>query len=122
MRVICGCVRHAELLEAVFPDRHFGFKAKGKASFDELHGLLNGDVGSGCEEEMEMIGHEDEGVDLVAAFGAVVVEEAQKEVGVCVGLEEAAALGGNGGDEIGAQFGREEVWHEARVMGVRIAE
>jgi len=51
-----------------------------------------------------MIGHEDEGVELVAAFGAVFVEKLEEEVGVGVGLEEAAAISGDGGDEEGSDF------------------
>jgi hypothetical protein len=90
--------------EALFPDGHFGFEAEGEASFDVLHGLLNGDVGRGCDEEVEVVGHEGEGVELVATFGAVVVEELEEKVGVVVDLKEAAAIGGDGGDEEGADF------------------
>ena len=64
--------------EALFPDGHFGFQTEGESSFDVLHGLLDGDVGRGREEEVEVVGHEDEGVELVAAFGAVVVEKVQE--------------------------------------------
>jgi hypothetical protein len=55
---------------------------------------------------------------LVAAFGAVVVEELEEEVGVVVDLEEAAAISGNGGDEEGADFLRGEV-HEGEVRAGR---
>lgn len=64
--------------EALFPDGQFGFQAEGEAPFDVLHGFLDGDVGSWRDEEVEVVGHEDEGVQLVAAFGAVVVEEVQE--------------------------------------------
>ena len=67
---------------------------------------------------MEVVGHEDEGVDLVAAFGAVVVEEVEEEGRVRVGLEEAAAIGGDGGDEEGSEFLRGE-GHEGEVRAGR---
>jgi hypothetical protein len=63
---------------------------------------------------VEVVGHEDEGVELVAAFGAVFIHQLEEEVGVGVGLEEAAAIGGNGGYEEGADF----LWgslHESRL-------
>ena len=104
MRLVVARVFDAAKREALFPDRHFGFKAEGEASFDVLHGFLDGDVRRGCEEEMEMVGHEDEGVELVAAFGAVFVHQVEKEIRVRVGLEEAAAIRGDGGDEEGADF------------------
>ena len=90
--------------EALFPDGHFGFEAEGEASLDVLHSLLDGNVGRGCKEEVEVVWHEDEGVDLVAAFGAVVVEELEEKVGVVVDLKEAAAISGAGCDEEGADF------------------
>src|ERR1039458_5834927 len=90
--------------EALVPDGHFGFEAEGEASFDVLNGLFDGDVWGGREEEMEMVWHEDEGVELVAAFGAVGIEEVQEERRVRVGLEETAALGGDGGNEEGSDF------------------
>ena len=85
--MIAGGVLHSEFLEAVLPDGHFGFQAKGEASFDVLDGFLDGDVRRGRDEEVQMVGHEDEGMELVAAFGAVVVEELEEEVGVCVDLK-----------------------------------
>ena len=62
-----------------------------------------------------MVGHEDEGVELVAAFGAVFVEEVEQEGRVRVGLKEAAALRGDGGEEEGADF----LWGESH--GKRVA-
>jgi hypothetical protein len=82
--------------ETLFPDGHFGFQAEGEASFDVLHGFLDGDIRRWCDEEMEVVGNEDEGVELIAAFGAVVVEELEEKVGVVVDLKEAAAISGDG--------------------------
>ncbi len=104
MRLIADGVLHSEFLEAVLPDGHFGLEAEGEASFDVLHSLLDGDVGCGRDEKVEVVGHEDEGMELVAAFGSVFVEGLEEEVGVRVGLEEAAAIRGDGGDEEGSDF------------------
>jgi hypothetical protein len=90
--------------ETLFPDRHFGFEAKGETSFDVLNGLLDGDVWGGRDEEVEVVGHEDEGVELIAAFSAVVIEELEEEICVVVDLEEATSIGGDGCDEEGADF------------------
>jgi hypothetical protein len=57
------------------------------------------------EDQMDAVGHDDEGVELVEAFGAVVLQGLDEEGGVCVGLEEAAAVVGDGGEEEGAGVG-----------------
>ena len=78
MGLVVAWIFDAVKREALFPNRHLGFQAEGEASFDVLSGLLDGDIGGGGEKEMEVVGHENESVDLVAAFGAVVVEEVQE--------------------------------------------
>ena len=71
---------------------------------------------------MEVIGHQDEGVELVALFRAVVAKELKEEVGVRVGLEKAVAVGGDGGNEVGAEFGREEFHvRQVSVRGLGVA-
>lgn len=106
--------------EALLPDGEFGFETEGEASFDVLHGLLDGDVGRRGEEQVDVIGHEDEGVEFIAVFRAVVVEELEEQCRVCVGLKEAAAIGSDGGDEEGADFLWREVVHEERVACGRL--
>ena len=46
-----------------------------------------------------MVGHDDEGMEFVVAFGAVVLEGFEQEFGVAGDLEETAAVGGDGRDE-----------------------
>ena len=48
---------------------------------------------------MDVVGHDDEGVKLVVAFGSVVLEGFDKEFGVALDLKEAAAVVGSAGDE-----------------------
>lgn len=56
-----------------------------------------------------MFGHDGEGVELVSAFGAVVDECVEEELGVFGGLEEGAALPGDGSDGIGGVHGWEMI-------------
>jgi hypothetical protein len=107
----------AALCEAVFPDGHFGFEAEGESAFNELHGLLDGDDWRGREKDVDVIGHEDEGVDLIAASGTIFVQELYQEFCVGASLEKAAAIGGNGGDEEGADLLRGEGGHALDVRG-----
>lgn len=71
----------------------------GEAAFDELHGALEGDVGGG-EEQVDVVGHDDEGMEAVVAFAPVVLEGVEEELGCGGVLEEAVAIVGRTGDEI----------------------
>jgi hypothetical protein len=51
---------------------------------------------------MDVVGHDDEVVELVAALAAVVLKSFQKEFGVGRDLKEAARIVGSTGDEVGA--------------------
>ena len=55
----------------------------GEAALDsaEAHGSFKGD-GLWSEEEMDVVGHDDEGVEEVVAFGAVVLEGSEEEFAV----------------------------------------
>ena len=75
----------------------------GEAAFDEPDGSFERD-GRG-EEEVDVVGHDDEGVKAVVALGSVVLEGFEEELGVGGGLEEAAAVEGLGADEEGAVAG-----------------
>ena len=92
-------VSHTAVSEASLPDRKFGTKAAGEAALQELHGALECDVFE-CEKDMDVVGHDDEGVEFVMAFAAVVLEGVEEELGVRFGLEEAKTVPGATGDEI----------------------
>ena len=68
-----------------------------EASANVLHGF--GKV-FGCEEQVDVVGHDDEGVKFVVAFAAVVLERFEEEFGVACDLEEASAVVGAAGDEV----------------------
>lgn len=91
------CVPDAVVGEAALPDGKAGGEAVGEAAFDVADGA--GEV-LGGEEEVDVVGHDDEGVKFVEAFAAVVLEGLEEEIGVFG--EEAAAVMGDGGYEEGS--------------------
>src|ERR1700679_3889386 len=94
-------VAHASVGKASLPDWELRGHAAREASFDELDGTLEGDV-LWREEEMDVVRHDDEGVEFVVAFVAVVLEGFEQEFGCGCNLEEVAAIVGLGADEEGS--------------------
>jgi len=70
----------------------------GEASLDEVHDLRDCFVTWG-EDEVDVVGHEDERVEEVV--GAVVFEGFDEEFGVAVDLEDAATVVTDGSEEEG---------------------
>lgn len=56
--------------------------------------LWEGFVACG-DDEVDVVGHDDEGVEFIAAFGSVVLEGFDEEFGVGGDLKEAAAVVGS---------------------------
>ena len=73
-------------MEPSLPDGKFGFEAAGEAAFDEHHCSFEGDV-LWCEKKVDVVRHDDEGVELVMAFAAIVLEGFEEEFGVRGNLE-----------------------------------
>ena len=90
--VVARRILHAQLRKTVFPYRLFGLKAEGKTPFDELHSLLDGDVRRGGEEEMEVVRHEHESVDLISTLRSILIQQLEKELGVGFDLKKPAAI------------------------------
>ena len=57
-----------------------------------------------------MVRHDDEGVELKAAFGSLVLKDFNEQIGFLLDLEEASAIGSDRCDEVGAEFLRGK-WH-----------
>jgi hypothetical protein len=72
------------------------------AAFDQLNGVLKRYVVGGSEQEMNMFGHEDEGVDLKSAFAAISVKSFQEEADIVLDNEESSAFPRREGDEVGS--------------------
>jgi hypothetical protein len=100
--VVVGGVADAVVGKASLPDGEFGREPVGEATFDELHRSFEGDVGW-SDDEVEMVGHDDVGMQKIA--GAVVVDGFEEERGVAFNLEETAAVVGGCGDEVSARSG-----------------
>jgi hypothetical protein len=96
-----GVVADAAVSKATLPDWKLSAEAVREAAFDEHHGSFQADD-LGCEEEMEVVGHDDEGVELVVAFVAVMLESVEEELGCGSDLEESFAVISLGADEEGA--------------------
>ena len=77
--------------EASLPDGELGREAVGEASFDEANGTLDCDF-ERCEQEVDVVGHHDEGVEFEVASEAVMLEGFEEEGRIGVGLEEATAV------------------------------
>jgi hypothetical protein len=97
-------VLDAMLFEASFPYFEGAFEMEGKSSLDELHGLFKRDVFSGRQEQVDVVGHDDVRVEFETALLTIVLKNAEEKFGVAFGLEEAAAIGGDGGREEGSDF------------------
>jgi len=70
---------------------------------------------------VDVVGHDDEGVEFVCVLGAIVLEYFEEEFGVRGELEEAAAVAGDGGDEEGAGGGGSRGFRHADSIGVALA-
>jgi hypothetical protein len=53
---------------------------------------------------MCVVRHDDEGVELKAAFGPLILQDFKEQIGVLFDLEEASAVGSDCCDEVGAEF------------------
>ena len=62
-----------------------------------------------------MVGHDDEGVKLVAALVSVVGQGVEEQICGGFDLEEAAAVCGDGGGEVGAELLRRRERHLGRI-------
>ena len=78
------------------PDFLLRREAVREASANVLHGF--GKV-FGCEEQVDVVGHDDEGVEFIEALSAIALEGFEEELGRGVDLEEAATVVGDRDDE-----------------------
>jgi hypothetical protein len=91
-------VTNAMVREAALPDGELGGEAVGEASLDESDGALEGN-GLRGEQEVDVVGHDDEGVEFVVTFGPVVLEGCDEEFSVGGNLEETTSVVSSAGDE-----------------------
>lgn len=93
---------------AAFPYVELALKAKREASLDVLHRLFQRNIRGGSQQEMSVVGHDDERVQFQATLISLVLEDVEEEACILLDLKEASAGRGDGGDEVGAEFLRGE--------------
>jgi hypothetical protein len=88
---------------AVLPDffREVFAHGKGKAALYQLDAAFDGVIVGRRDQDVNVVGHDDEAVEPEAALSAVARERIHHEVGVCGALKDATALMGNHGDREG---------------------
>ena len=92
---------------------HLSFSAEDAAefmrvsAFDQLDRVLKGYVQRGSQQEMNMLGHEDEGMQFVAPLAAISVKRFQEKANVGFHDEQPATLPRAGRYEIGSRRGDE---------------
>ena len=69
-------------------------RGEGVSAFDELDAFSCRLVNGRCNENVGVIGHDDEAVELEAVFGLMLEERLDEEFGVCRALEVAMLLEG----------------------------
>ena len=94
-------VSDAVVCEAALPNGKVRREAARETAFDELHDAFECEVLRG-DYQMDVVGHDDEVMELVLPFAAVVLEGFEEELGVGGLLEESSSVPGLGGDEEGS--------------------
>jgi len=69
-------VLDAVFFEASFPDVEWAFELEGEASLDVLHGLFERYVFGGSQKQVDVVRHDDVGVELETALLTVFLEYA----------------------------------------------
>lgn len=67
---------------------------------------------------MDVVGHDDEGVELNSILASLFLKDIDQEICVFFGLEEASAIGGDRCDEVGAKF-LWSSWHGEASPGLK---
>jgi hypothetical protein len=68
MAQVVGSVSDAVVGVAALPYIEFAFQAEGESSLNVLQGFFEGDFARRSENHVDVIGHDDEGVELEAVF------------------------------------------------------
>src|SRR5258708_9210231 len=92
--LIVACVRKAVPMVSVLPEVALEVVAdgEGKAALDELDATLDGLIRGGCQQGVEMVRHDDEGVECEAGLITVPKQRVDHELRGCSALEDAVAL------------------------------
>ena len=94
------------LPDFAFPTEDFS-EGVGVSAFDELDAVFECYITGRSQQEMNVFGHHDEGVDLKSAFAAILVKSFQEEADVILDNEQSSMLPSRECDEIGSGRGDE---------------
>lgn len=97
--VVVASICDAMLVVAALPDLSGEVLAncEGEASLDQLDAAFDGVIVGWRDQDVNVVGHDDEAVESKATLFAITREGIQHEVGVCGALEYATALMGDRG-------------------------
>lgn len=90
--------------EAVLPERELRVEAVGEAVLDEFDGLVERHA-LRREQQMNVVGHDDIGMQLVVTNGAVVQQSVNEQLGDARDLKHRAAIACRQGDKRNAGSG-----------------
>lgn len=102
------CAHDLALVKTTHPHIELAFKTKREAAFDELHCLFERNIGSGRDQCVEMVRHDDESMQKKFVLAAIVEDGALKQLRRGRDLKKAAALRRHSGYQIGPGFLRRE--------------
>jgi hypothetical protein len=86
-------ITNAVIRVAALPDRKLGAKSSRESAFDQLDGPFQGNA-CGCQQQMDVIGHHDEGVQLEVPSSPIVLQNIEEEGSVRIDLEESTTVVG----------------------------
>jgi hypothetical protein len=72
------------------------------SAFDQLDGMLNRYVANGCDEKMDVLGHNDERVEFEPAFTPVSIKSLKEDTDVVLDHEQPSTLPRGKSDEVGS--------------------
>jgi hypothetical protein len=98
--LIVACISEAMGMVSVLPEVALEVVAdgEGKAAFDELDATLDSLIRGGCQHGVEMVRHDDEGVECETGLITVPKQRVDHELRGCSALEDAVALMRNDSD------------------------
>ena len=101
--MVVSCVGDAVCVVSIQPDFAVELIAHGERepALDELDAAFDGLVRSGCDEHVDVIGHDDEAVEREAGLIAVTEEGVHHKIRVDGALENSVTLVRDGGDSEG---------------------
>jgi len=100
-------IANAMIAETRLPDRPTRLQAEREPAFDVLYGALQRDFLCWREEQMDVVGHDDEFVQKIFSVIAIMLESFYQETRRCLATEDRLAVRGDGGDEeyaVGVHF------------------